>query len=154
MSKTCYDIQTWFVQFTYQKKTRKSYSELKLTLLNISIMKTSNINTGHKSMMVSNKRHNLQSRPEKSLNRYNNNTKRSQIWIKILGISEIKDLIHTIYGWTNWNVEMLDRWNWTFHMALLKALKYTPCLSFWACQKTIVEFTDSTHIIYWPAIIA
>ena len=45
-----------------RKKPRKSYSELKLTLLNISIMKTSNINTGYKSMMVSNKRDNLQNK--------------------------------------------------------------------------------------------
>ena len=32
--------------------------------------------------------------------------------------------------------------------------KYTPSLSFWACQNKIVEFTESTHIIYWPAKIA
>ena len=130
---------------------------MKLILLNISILKTSNIYTDHKSMMVSNKRHNFQKRIVQFTGQkkaWISSTKRSQIWIKILGISEIKGLIHTIYWWTNWNVEMLDRWNWTFHMTLLKALKYTPCLSFWACQKTIVEFTDSTHIIYWPAIIA
>ena len=116
---------------------------MKLTLLNISIMKTSNINTGHKSMMVSNKRHNFQNNctiysPEKNLNRYNNNTKRSQKLIK-LDISEIKDSTHTVYWSTNWNIEILEPWNWTFHMTLLKALKYTPCLSFWASQKTIVE---------------
>ena len=39
-------------------------------------------------------------------------------------------------------------------MTILKAHKYTPCLSFWACQEKIVEFTDSTQIIYGPAIIA
>ena len=33
------------------------------------------------------------------------------------------------------------------YMTILKALKYTPGLSFSACQKKIVEFTDSTHII-------
>ena len=36
-------------------------------------------------------------------------------------------------------------------MTMLKANKYTPSHSFWACQNKIVEFTDSTHIIYWPA---
>ena len=36
-------------------------------------------------------------------------------------------------------------------MTMLKAIKYTPSNSFWACQNEIVEFTDSTHIIYWPA---
>ena len=36
----------------------------------------------------------------------------------------------------------------------IKALKYKSCLSFHACQKKIVEFTDSTHTIYWPTNIA
>ena len=36
----------------------------------------------------------------------------------------------------------------------IKALKYKSCLSFRACQKKIVEFTDSTHTIYWPTNIA
>ena len=32
----------------------------------------------------------------------------------------------------------------------IKTLKYKSCLSFPACQAKIVEFTDSTHRIYWP----
>ena len=36
----------------------------------------------------------------------------------------------------------------------IKALKYKSCLSFRACQKKIVEFTDLTHTIYWPTSIA
>ena len=32
----------------------------------------------------------------------------------------------------------------------IKTLKYKFCLGFSACQKKIVEFTDSTHTIYWP----
>ena len=36
----------------------------------------------------------------------------------------------------------------------IKALKYQSCLSFRTCQKKIVEFTDSTHTIYWPTNIA
>ena len=83
-------------------------------------------------------------RPEKNLNRYNSNTKRSQIWIKLNQRLNSYNLL----------INKLERWNWTFHMTLLKALKYTPCLSFWACHKAILEFTESTHIIYWPAIIA
>ena len=35
----------------------------------------------------------------------------------------------------------------------IKALKYKSCLSFRACQKKIIEFTDSTHTIYWPTNI-
>ena len=31
---------------------------------------------------------------------------------------------------------------------ITKSLKYTLCLSFLAFHKKIVEFTDSTHIIY------
>ena len=36
----------------------------------------------------------------------------------------------------------------------IKALKYKSCLSFCACQKKIVEFTDSTNKINWPTNIA
>ena len=36
----------------------------------------------------------------------------------------------------------------------IKALKYKYCLIFPACPKKIVEFTDSTHAIYWPTNIA
>ena len=39
-------------------------------------------------------------------------------------------------------------------MSILKALRYKSCLSFRACQKKIVEFTDSTHTIYLPTNIA
>ena len=35
-----------------------------------------------------------------------------------------------------------------------KALKHKSCLSFHACHKKIVEFTDSTHTIYRPTNIA
>ena len=34
-----------------------------------------------------------------------------------------------------------------------KAIKYTPGLSFSACQIKIVEITDLTHMTYQPAII-
>ena len=33
---------------------------------------------------------------------------------------------------------------------MLKAIKYTLGLSLRACQKKIVELTDSTHMIYLP----
>ena len=35
-----------------------------------------------------------------------------------------------------------------------KSPQKEPCVSFWACQKTAVEFNDSTHTIYWPAKVA
>ena len=112
---------------------------MKLNLLNISILKTSNINTGHKSMMVSNKKHNLQNRIVQFI-------VQKKAWIgtiaKLKGLKYKLSSTYTIYWSTNWNVEILESWNWTFHMTLLKALKYKPCLSFWASQKIIVE-------IYW-----
>lgn len=60
--KSNYDIQTWFVQFTNQISQLKSNYELKLTLINISLQKTSNINTAHKFKLVWNKKHSLQTR--------------------------------------------------------------------------------------------
>ena len=36
-------------------------------------------------------------------------------------------------------------------MTILKALKYKPFHSFWVCHKKIVEFTDLSHTIHWPA---
>ena len=39
-------------------------------------------------------------------------------------------------------------------MAILKAFKYKSFLSLQACQKKTVEFTYSTHAIYWPTNIA
>ena len=36
----------------------------------------------------------------------------------------------------------------------IKALKCKSCLSFRTCQKKVVEFTDSTHTIYWSTNIA
>ena len=36
-------------------------------------------------------------------------------------------------------------------MTILKALKYKTFQSFWGCQKKVMEFTDLTHTIYWPA---
>ena len=130
---------------------------MELTFLDISILKTSNINTGHKSMIVSNKTHNLQ-------NRIVQLTGQKRPWIGTVAI--LKGLKYELSFWTSLKskiqfIQFTDQqtgtlkcWNWTFHMALLKALKYTPCLSFWSCQKTIVEITDLTRIIYWPAIIA
>ena len=60
MFKICYDIHTWFKQITIQEKTAKK--ELKLLLLNISLLESFNRNTAHKFKMVWNKKHNLQTR--------------------------------------------------------------------------------------------
>ena len=89
--------------------------------------------------------------------------------LKLLDISEIKGSSHTIY-WATKNDELSDFSNlqtgWkklkstgklTLNfawMTMLKAIKHTTSLSFWACEKKIVEFTDSTHRMYWPAKIA
>ena len=46
-------MQTWFVQFSDQKKAAKKVTKkLKLNLLNISLPRTSNINTAYKSKLV------------------------------------------------------------------------------------------------------
>ena len=65
---------------------------MKLTLLNISILKTSNINTGHKSMMVSNKRHNLQNKIVQS-------TGLKKAWIGTIAI--LKGLKYKLSFWTS-----------------------------------------------------
>ena len=39
-------------------------------------------------------------------------------------------------------------------MTILKVLKYKSYVSFRACQKKIVKFTDLTNTIYWPTNIA
>ena len=126
-----------------------------LNLLNISLLKTSNINTGHKSMIVSNKRHNLQNRTVQI-------TGHKKTWIGTIAIRKglkykfsswaslkSKDSTHTIYWLTNWNVEMLEPWKWTFHMTLLKALKLHPASVSEQVRKQLRKFTDSTHIICW-----
>ena len=42
--------------------------------------------------------------------------------------------------------------NLKMYWKVKNALKYKPFLSFWACEKKIVGFTDLTHnTFYWPA---
>ena len=63
MFKIYDDIQTCFVQFTDQKKTtKKETKNWNWPFLISQQLKISNINTGHKSKMVWNNRHNLQTR--------------------------------------------------------------------------------------------
>ena len=77
MFKICDDIQTWFVQFTNQKKTSKKVTKiLNWAFLISQQLKIYNINTGYESKMVWNKRHILQTRilqfvdQKRSLNRH------------------------------------------------------------------------------------
>ena len=63
MFKICDDIQTWFVQFTDQKKTAKKVTKnWNWPFLISQPLKISNINTGHKLKMVWNRRSNLETR--------------------------------------------------------------------------------------------
>ena len=56
-------MQIWFAQFTDQKKTtKKETKNWNWAFLKIKLLKISNINTGHKSKIVWNKRHNLLTR--------------------------------------------------------------------------------------------
>ena len=83
--------------------------------------------------------------------------------LKLLDISKFKESTNIIYGLTK-SDEKSDLRN--LHQMkiklkmyckvgievsindITKSLKYTLCLSSLACHKKIVEFTDSTHIIY------
>ena len=57
------DIQTWFVQFTdHNKTTEKVTKNWNWPFLISQYLKISNIKTGHKSKMVWNKKHNLQTK--------------------------------------------------------------------------------------------
>ena len=132
---------------------------MKLTLFNIWILKTYNFNTGHKSMMVSNKWHNLQ----------NNNkfTGQKKAWIGTIAI--LKGLKYKLSFWTSLKsktqlIQITDRqtgtlkcWNVGIELSICDTTKSPPIYTlpqFLSSQKTIVEFTGSTHLIYWPAIIA
>ena len=49
-------------------------------------------------------------------------------------------------------INLQTRWEkLKMYQKVKKALKYNPFLSFRACQKKIVDFTDLAHIFYWPA---
>ena len=45
-----------------------------------------------------------------------------------------------------------ESWKWTFLKG--QYLKPSNIISFYKCQKKIVEFTNSNHTIYWPTNIA
>ena len=75
---------------------------------------------------------------------------------------------HTIYWGTNWLKKSFQQirdevkkrqkyWKTGNEISTkdsIEALKYKSCLSFHACLKNCVEFTDSTHTIYWPIYMA
>ena len=72
-------------------------------------------------------------------------------------------LTHKVTEKAPWAIDRLDKkkqkkyWRVRNELSIkgnIKALKYKSCLSFRACQKKIVELTDSTHTIYWPTNIA
>ena len=60
----------------------------------------------------------------------------------------------TIYRPDKKAKQVLKSQKWPSIKDNIKALKYKSSLSFRSCQKKIVEFTDSTHAIYWPTNIA
>ena len=80
--------------------------------------------------------------------------------LKLLDISKFKESTNIIYGITKsdekkWLEEFTpdEKMYWKVGIEvsindITKSLKYTLCLSFLAFHKKIVEFTDSTHIIY------
>ena len=86
--------------------------------------------------------------------------------LKLLDISEVNDSTHTIYWPTKcglkvtWAIyrpdeKVMKSWNWTFHKWLyLKPSNLNFASIFKHVKNKIVEFTDSTNTIYWPAKIA
>ena len=93
--------------------------------------------------------------------------------LTLLDISEICSVIQRINSYNLLTEKVAEKVPWTIYRPdkkkqtkyrkvgnelsikdNIKALKYKSCLSFCACQKKIVEFTDSTNTIYWPTNIA
>ena len=92
--------------------------------------------------------------------------------LTLLDISEICSMIQRINSYNLLTDQVAEKVPWTIYRPdkkkqtkyrkvgnelsikdNIKALKYKSCLSFCACQKKIVEFTDSTNTIYWPTNI-
>ena len=84
---------------------------------------------------------------------------------KLLDISKIKDSAYTIYLMAK---NVTKKVSWAIYrpdekslkntgklelnfpqMTMVTAPKYKLCLIFRTCPKKLVEFTDSTHTIYW-----
>ena len=77
-----------------------------------------------------------------------------KVMLKLVDISKVKYSTHTICGLKKW---LKKSWQGRIEFSIndsTKTLKYESYLSFRACQKTFVEFTDLTHTIYRPAKIA
>ena len=121
---------------------------MKLTLLNISILKTYNINTGHKSMMVSNKRHNLQNKIVQS-------TGLKKAWIGTIAI--LKGLKYKLSFWTSLKsntqlIQFTDRqtgmlkcWNIGIELSICDASKSPPIYTL----PQFLSMSDNSCGIYW-----
>ena len=92
-----------------------------------------------------------------------------KLMLTLLDISEICSMIQRFNSYNS----LTDKVPWTIYRSdkkkqkeyrrvenelsindNIKTLKYKSCLSFRTCQKKIIEFTDSTHMIYWPTSMA
>ena len=120
---------------------------MKLTLFNISILKTYNFNTGHKSMMVSNKWHNLQ----------NNNkfTGQKKAWIGTIAI--LKGLKYKLSFWTSLKsktqlIQLTDRqtgtlkcWNVGTELSICDTTKSPPIY----ILPQFLSMSENNCGIYW-----
>ena len=121
---------------------------MKLTLLNISILKTCDINTGHKSMMVSNKRHNLQNKTVQF-------TGQKKAWIGTIAIP--KGLKYKLSFWTSLKsktqlIQFTDRqtgmlkcWNVGTELFICDTTKSPPIYTLPQC----LSMSDNNCGIYW-----
>ena len=120
---------------------------MKLTLLNISILKTYNINTGHKSMMVSNKRHNLQKKTVQF-------TGQKKAWIGTIAI--LKGLKYKLSFWTSLKSKTqliqtdeqtgtLKCWNVGIELSICDTTKSPPIYTL----PQFLSMSDNNCGIYW-----
>ena len=121
---------------------------MKLTLLNISILKTYNFNTGHKSVMVSNKWHNLQ-------NKIVQFTGQKKAWIGTIAI--LKGLKYKLSFWTSLKsktqlIQLTDRqtgtlkcWNVGIELSICDTTKSPPIYTL----PQFLSMSENNCGIYW-----
>ena len=120
---------------------------MKLNLLNISVLKTYNFNTGHKSVMVSNKWHNLQ-------NKIVQFTGQKKAWIGTIAI--LKGLKYKLSFWTSLKSKTqlmqtdeqtgtLKCWNVGIELSICDTTKSPPIYTL----PQFLSMSENNCEIYW-----
>ena len=131
-----------------RKKFLKFILRIELTFLNISLLKTYNINTDHKSMMVSNKRHHLQNKIVQFIGQ-------KKAWIGTLAI--LKTLKYKLSFWTSLKsktqlIQFTDRqtgtlkcWNVGIKLSICDTTKSPPIYTL----PQFLSMSEKNCRIYW-----